>query len=313
MTQLNTQITSERFNSWLTKLPVILAVSYVYGFIIVNSYLESIGLTDPEFFNIAYLTSGVLFSILYGSIILLLIQTVKHPTDNLKLVWPELFDFFVYLSFYLAAMLEGLFQARNINIWYFAGYFVFILIGSSRLGSRVFPPWLIKLFVILPAFGYQIYVYNTDSAAYHNFIVSAWVVALIANMAYGIYNDQKFKLPIILVALLASLALAAAFGQIIYDQIPNRFGGAKRDKIMLIIPADKTDQFKSIGFRMKRNNLTEPYALLHSSADHYWFHLDTANVLISRGEVLGFMNVYSKPNTEMQTMTDSSSTNKIAK
>lgn len=310
---MNTQFTSDRFNLWLARLPAILALCYIFGFIIVNSYLESIGLTDPEFFNVAYLTSGVLFSALYGSVILLLILTVKHPTDNLKIAWRELFDFFVYLSLYLALLLEALFQAHIVNIWYFAGYFVFLFISSSQLGNRIFPRWLIGLFVILPVFAYQFYVYNTIDAPYHNFVVSAWLVAIIANMTYGEYGDHKFNFPYALILMLGSLGLAVAFGQIIYDKIPNRFGGAKKDKVILIISADKTDEFKSIGFRMKRNNLTEPYMLLHSSADHYWFRLDTSNVIISRSEVLGFMNNFSSLTTERQIVSDSLSKNKTVK
>ena len=169
------------------------------------------------------------------------------------------------------------------------------------------------MFVILPVFAYQFYVYNTIDAPYHNFVVSAWLVAIIANMTYGEYGDHKFNFPYALILMLGSLGLAVAFGQIIYDKIPNRFGGAKKDKVILIISADKTDEFKSIGFRMKRNNLTEPYMLLHSSADHYWFRLDTSNVIISRSEVLGFMNNFSSLTTERQIVSDSLSKNKTVK
>ena len=127
----NSEVKNAANSIGIDKLPTIIAISttvlYVLGFIVVNAYMTTKGITEQSLISSKYISAGVLLLVVS---LMFYFFVLKH-TDNrarngvlLNLAWSNIFKIYIH-NFYF---LEDIFSCCFFSVWV-------LQIGASSIGT----------------------------------------------------------------------------------------------------------------------------------------------------------------------------------
>jgi hypothetical protein len=266
----------EKIKEYARILPLLTLCIYVIGFVIINGYLFKYSLVNDEFINTSFLKTGLIFTILFAPILIILYLNFEQPTDNLNIAKKYYPIFTVNILTYLLYVSIFLIDYKKLYRWEILAYilglsidsFTYLLATSYLFRNKKYK---IKIIIqlIVPItfliylgikFTYLGIFYILVIIVCHNFIL--WL---------GVVGDKKYTWGHFTSNILWFLFLAFIFGRTIYGDLPSHFGGGASVKIVLLIKQDKAEYLSKIGMT-KNADVVSEVDLLYISSDKYLVH-----------------------------------------
>jgi len=270
--------------------PLFVGVSYLFGFVIVNSFLSKYRIYSTSIFNSEYLVAGTIFTLLFGILFLSIYFTNKH-TDKVSENLPD---------FYLPALLRVLLlsysycfliidstivSSKNVVIFNYIGIFIwlfFVLINQIRFHYIL--KWILSFIVTI------------SSNAFVFIICKECRFLLLIIFAYGILGiisisdiiEKKYQKAQALSGVLVFVSLAMLFGFGVYDNIAKRFGGGKPENISLLVDSQKVCVLPN-NIKISSGNIINAQ-LIHSSDKEYSLKQDSNLITLNKDIFLGYIN-----------------------
>lgn len=258
-------------------ITISVAILYVIGFVVVNSYLAKAGIYSFEIINSQYLSAGVLtafvfaiFAFVVGRRVYFLEsdydEFVKLGFDEKKPIRSFVWAIFCFLYNYIELAFGIV-----VGVYWTASIFFENVDGSFVLGAFLFGLFAIdylilwrgglyeKLpFVTLPlasvgfiAAIYVAYINIHDPRVYFLLVTYVVVVVLLNIVLDTAYIRAKNKSWTIFWATVTILGVAVLFGKSFYGEVKRELGGAKPIIVTLVMSDDTP---KSIGKILQINN-----------------------------------------------------------
>lgn len=277
----------ENVSSLLNLFPGLIGIIYIFGFVILNSYLSKYGLFTYNLVDKSYISSGVLFLLFTGSIITILVYFVKEPTDNItNSYWEEA----KYFLFIITTSISYAFLFIDIDDLPKRFINSFWLILTSIVPLALFFKLTRKL-VIVASLLIMLFYYIwavVHSADARSFLVGFFVFSLLCLILYGHIGDKSFRY-VDLVWWLGPLVISAyIFGFYIYGDIKKEFGGGKYSKIQLILNKKTSDEIYRIFKDSSETGLTKSVKLIYENSDYYFISTDSMFFKINKNSFTGY-------------------------
>jgi len=265
-------------------IPAFLAIVYIFGFIVINSYLGRYGLSSNNLINKDFISAGLLFCFFVLSIVLILLHTIKHPADTKSKSLQEslYYCFFIFLltiGFTHIFIGVDVITSKFIHlfyIFYYLGLALFVI--TSILGFKLFWFRLIGTIIFLI---YIIIIFTLESKA-QGFLF--WFL-LFSFICWAQYNDSfnnifsYFKL---LWWILGLLLFASLFGIMAFGYIKTEYGGGKPKEIKLIVKKSEKDIHDTIGLKCDSLGISENIYLINETNEYYIIQIDSTFLKLNK-------------------------------
>ncbi len=220
------------YNKIINLTIAIFPITYIFGFIVINSYLSRYSLYDFVLFDAVFLKAGLLFLVFLLSLVFLFHISFQNANNfklynlphAIKFIFISLislvFIFFLLSIFIKSPVSSMLFiYERQIYLLILLVFFVNFLKTTK----------ILTIVQILMIFAYFIL-----KSFYSTLLTYAWWFSLVVFFLFVFYYEENIlkkyynKFVFIMISL---IVVCSSFGAIIYDQIPAIFGGGKPYKI----------------------------------------------------------------------------------
>lgn len=217
------------------KLPTLLGLAYIFGYITVRAYLNQFNFQIVGFLNVEYLAAGTLFMIVYGSMFLSVYFLRIDENENEKNA-----EFFlasalrILIIVYTTTFLTTEFTRESIVHKLIYGSGISLVLASFFFRNKKFTNGLTNL-------DYHIYfillmlIYNTLIYVLYPSSRSLIIQMLVAGtlslfVVSNTFNKRFYKVQALGIIFIA-ISMATIFGEKIYGEIPRNYGGAKSYKV----------------------------------------------------------------------------------
>jgi len=276
--------------------PAIIMVVYVLGFIVLNSHLASYGIYDYSFQSVLYLKTGVLTSLLFFPLGLMIHTYIKNPTDNFNVGKIELLNVATSLTLYTAFVIFLLFPRSHAPIIYILLYFGVCFIITSYAFRNV-PKYLKTIVKILPPIIYIVRGIVLEGEYLLTYVTLNIGITWNAIDDYNAWGDKEYNVFKASFSVMLMVMLFAIFGLHVYKHIPNVYGGGfPRTKTLYLdnsCGALLTGRLNNV-----KNCIADNQVIIHENDGYVYLLLsDNASISIKRNMVLGEysktkMNIY---------------------
>jgi hypothetical protein len=210
----------------------IFPITYLFGFIVINSHLSSYSLFDFVLFDGVFLKAGLLFILFLALLVFIFHISFQNTKDLNVFNLPHAFKFILFsiCSLIFIFFLLSIFVKVPKNSFFFhyertISFIILTIFFWNFLKTNKILT-IIQLFLILGYFIFKSY-YSTS-------LTYAWWFSLIVFFLfvflYEEYAIKKYYNKIVFI-ILSLLVICSLFGSIIYKEIPANFGGGKMYKI----------------------------------------------------------------------------------
>ena len=242
------------FRKWTRTFPALTAISYIFGFLVVNAYLSQYHIYDIEFGNVRYLYSGVAFIIYLvvsylpaGLVVVSIIgdidsgkcSYIKHQGIDYGLVIFVLiiiFESYVRIAFlacFGAAVFASITSISKINSWYFGSVIAAFIINCLfilNLEDR-YPKIckLTKIIIMIPS----VFIFFNTMINFNLFmiLISSFLIFWYLNVVSKLIEEKGTSniltgntiTPTVLIVLYFTIT----FGTVLYGDIPRHLGGGQ--------------------------------------------------------------------------------------
>jgi hypothetical protein len=285
----NKFLTLEKLKKLEGFIPLLVGISYLSGFVAVNSFLTKYKIYTTSIFESEYLVAGIIFMIIFGVLFL----SVYHSNENVSIITKNLYDFFLpanlrilLLSYTFCFLIV---DSSILSTQYVAYYnYVAILIwGFSILLNQWKIPRLIKwILSFLVVISSNIFIFIVCKEC--RFLIL--LVIFYGNLGIYLISDiieGKFHKVQIIGSILTFISLSMLFGFGVYDNIAKRFGGGRPEDITLIIDSQKNNLLpKNL---MISNETMIKARLIHSSDKEYSLKQDSLLITLNKDLFIGYL------------------------
>jgi hypothetical protein len=271
----------------LNLLPGLIAIVYIFGFVILNSHLSNYGLFAHNLIDKTFLSSGILFLLFTGSIITILIYFVKKPTDNIARSFREDLKYLLFILIISISFAYIFIEIDDLPINFQTSFWIALtLITPVALIFRLSPKWIVILGLIAMFFYYLWTVIHSADA--RPFLIGFLVFSFLSLIFYGHIGDKSFKY-VDLVWWSGSIILCAyAFGFYIYGDIKKEFGGGKSGEIQLIFHDRDNDALFQVFKDSSNSGFSKKIKLIYESSDFYYISIDSMYFKLNKSGFKGY-------------------------
>ncbi len=294
--------------SILKFVPAFIGIAYIFGFVIINSYLSKFNFLDDNFLSIKYLSVGLTFLIFITPVIAIVVSYYHNPTDDRSITkgtysnlitiivaYGVIIDFITFDSDrepnYTGRIIFGVLLLISGLTMYLTSY-KYRNMSVSNKSIIVLVPLLIYYF--LSSFFLPIIPIIKPMLIFIG--IGIFVI-------YGLIGDRNFSYFEGSMYLFALIFFASIFGNQVYGKLPNYLGGAKPINIKCYIDENKTQLFENIGFEISER-FTFDSELLYQSKDKYLFKIGDKVVTI-KDEMINSFEIILNENSK-DTITEKS-------
>lgn len=275
-------------NRWMESAPAILGAStsllYIPGFVVVNAYMATKGVTEQPLVSSRYVAAGALF---LAACLLFYFLVLKHVVRRaqtgftMSSDWPGWFQAFMHQYF----LIEALFRAAYFSAWLIAittpsvsALAALALTGLAALGDawiftraawgpmKRFVSSGVLLIAVLLAFGVM-GVFDPTMAAVFGVALLFLVAAVTALTSDGWKSGEDRSWGLVFLGIYGLLA-AVGFGATVYGGIAAKYGGGAPAKVEVVLTASADE-----GVRNAIASGKQGVFLLASTEDEYVFEL----------------------------------------
>jgi hypothetical protein len=274
-------------------IPLLAGVSYLFGFVVVNSFLSKYGISSTSIFDSEYLAAGLIFTLIFGVLFLSIFFSNKHldkVSENLSDFYlPALMRVFLLSYTYCFLIIDKtdvlptyimIFNYIGIFIW----FFFFIIVKVTK-----FPLWLKWMLLFIVAISSNVFVFIISKEC--RFLISlVFVYGILGIISIVNIYDKKYEKAAALGSIFGFISLAMLFGYGVYDNIAKRYGGGKPENITLLVDSQKINVIPDV-IKISDGNMIKAQ-LLHSSDKEYSLKQDSILITLNKDIFVGYINNY---------------------
>ena len=230
-----------KFKNIQNGLPLFVGISYLFVFIVVNTFLSKYQIYSNSIFNSEYLSSGTIFTLIFGVLFLSIYYSNKHN----NLISESLSDFYLpaltrvlLLSYFLCFLSIDITQITLLTTRIYTIITTMIILYMLLIPLfklTILLKWLINLLIIIVG---NIFIFISCKEC-QSMIILIIVYGLIGiYIISDIYEKQIQKVQV-LGSVFTFISLAVVYGSHVYEDIPKKYGGGKPENITLLIDTTK--------------------------------------------------------------------------
>jgi hypothetical protein len=275
-------------------IPLLTIIVYCLGFVIISGYFSQFGLTNDDFFNFAFIKTGLLFLLLIIPILLVLYLNFEKPTDNLleaKKYYPMLLVNTLTYLLVVSVFLIDFHKLVNWEIFVFllglsTDSFLYLLATSllfkdKKMKTKI----LIQLIIPVVFLSYLGFRFSYLGVLYLIVLITSQSFVL----ATGVIADKKYSWGHYTTQIIWVLFISFQFGRFVYGHLPNYLGGGIPTRITILAKPDKVDFLKCVGFTQS-DSTNYSIDLLYISSDKYLMQMNNKTYFLSKDIFNGFIS-----------------------
>lgn len=314
------------FKNWLGEsgqvMAIGIAVCYISGFIIVNSYLGKYGIKDYDAFRTEYLVAGFLFFILIGLWFFFvgrnIIKLDGHSEKNIKLYnslggTSNRWNFMGFITpmidliasyVFLVVLTAIIFLSYKNNLIYSlfggaAAIHFFVYAVQTSKASESITKWFYLLITIADLVVISLFLYLMDKLLIEVagfFLIMTFAMFQFADIKKYIHSSIKYLVSVYLVVMVIVIGSGVIFGTGLYEEIKSSLGGAKPPIVKIVVKDDDLPEALikqleiisgvSSSFKLLAQSDKELYLLPQNEKEHVTLRIsrDLVKAVISQNE-----------------------------
>jgi hypothetical protein len=290
----NTTPISELFEKASKYVPAITIIAYVFGFVIVNSYLSNYNIFDDNLFSINYIKAGLLFSLILLPLFIIIFKNYSNPTDNFNISKWELaglsvniFSYVCWISVFFVLFGKPSPHISSIIVSVFSGEMLVFLLTTGVPGKSFSQGKKIIYNLIFPVI--LIIILSIYYAHFRYFYAIFIFTAIQFTLFLGQYGDKKITIKDLAISLVLLIFASAFFGKYVYGNLTRTFGGNAPFSAILVL---NNNENQLIVNKMLHPSSTQKQInvdILYSTPDKYILKYDSTVAAIDKSLIAGFI------------------------
>lgn len=280
-----------KFKKIPNNIPYLLGIAYFFGFIIVNSFLVKYNFTSINLLNTEYLIAGIIFSLIFGSIVL----SIYFSNRKQGKLTDSAYDFFLpALMRVLVICFATSFITINyndisdrftivINLIVLIYFLLLMLLNTEFAKNKINYNLNIGL-----RFAYLIFVniyifYHCDSC--RSLMILCFIVGIGVLIVFSEIFDKTFHKVQAIGLIFIAIVFSSYFGTSVYEDIPRKYGGRRAYKTQLLVESKKLTELKNI--ISVENNLHVDVQILYETEHEYLIKKDSSILVLNKSFFCG--------------------------
>lgn len=278
----------EKLTKYAGLLPLAAIVIYIFGYIILSSYLQSFGINENIGLDFNILKLGILFSIITIPVILFTFSTFKIGNyDNTNLsdhLVNTLHDAQVYTMVFSFSLGNVLFMPsiERSTCLILVFFIIAVIINKLKFSSQIIKP-LKVYFTVIPFFVLcfsMVWLFKSDQKINLYFL---HLTLYISCSTFRIFNKEEitYQFSKIGIVITTMLFCATFFGKFILINIPTEYGGEKRMPNTYYFNKLDLDIIEKTDLKLYLKN-TDSITInkIYETSDKYYFKTSKNKVLV---------------------------------
>jgi hypothetical protein len=267
------------------------ALSYIFGFIIVNTHLGNFGIFSTTVLKAKYIASGavfLVFALLAGMTIYPFLLFVSGRQPSLK--WEGLYSLgsLFFMAFLLQHIAPEAVSPRSLNLssiyfkialglWIICG--ILMVMSTSLLSNKISKLKAPLYFVFMGAAAYQTIKPDIFWIFFWISVLGVWAFAFIARILKVATKQMKVSADMAIAAiwlLSALLALCKSYSDYLYPKITSQYGGGKPVSVTLLLTRGDDSGLGSLFHdNQTSSERMQDVTLLDEDADYFFIQRQT--------------------------------------
>lgn len=277
-------------------IPIIVVMAYLTGYVVNQSYLESLGVPYLRLINSAFLKSGILVLALFVPAIYSVYIAFDDPTDDIRKsikYVPIVVNYSISTALVLTYLVT-LGSHNDLTLFLKEGPIPKILVVIVATDIILYYFWVTSyagkgmsfrtksIVFILPAVAIFICVLLAGPPASKTLFKLLCTASLITFISLAFYGDRTLTTGAPLLAFILFLSACSIFGQHVYPSIPTYFGGSRPYVANLTINAGYATAMTQMGFVVTQSSQIEKVTIVYDDADTYVLKNDRGSHALSK-------------------------------